>query len=196
MEQIIFIENRAFKQFRDTQYYCDNLGNIYSNFSQKILKPMLRGRENKKYFYIDINFGEGQKHYPIHKIVYETWKGEIPEGLQVLHKDDNSFNNALENLYLGTQKKNISDCQNNNHRVGNTWVLTVYDKKEKQTITFCPAYNFIQYSGHPCSNGGVKRMFTRNWFKQRYEIISYYLCENLSVKEGVTTIPDECKEVD
>lgn len=195
MNQTISIDGKIFKQFRDTQYYCDDLGNIYSNFSKRILKPMLRGPKNKKYHYVDINFGEGQKHCMVHRIVYETWKGEIPKDLYVLHKDDNSLNNAVENLYLGTQKENIADCKNNNHRVGHTWILTLYDKKEKQKVTFCPARDFIQYSGHTSANGSVKRMFTRNWFKQRYEIIDYYPCENLSVKEGVTTNPDECKDV-
>lgn len=136
MNQTISIDGKTFKQFRDTQYYCDDLGNIYSNFSKRILKPMLRGPKNKKYHYVDINFGEGQKHCMVHRIVYETWKGEIPKDLYVLHKDDNSLNNAVENLYLGTQKENIADCKNNNHRVGHTWILTLYDKKKNKKLPF------------------------------------------------------------
>lgn len=190
----ISIQGKLFKQFRDTQYFCNEDGVIYSNHSQKMLKPLLRGSE-KKYYYVDINFGEGQKHYPIHKIVYEVWIGPIEEGKSVLHKDDNSLNNNFNNLYLGTQQENICDCKNNNHRVGNVWILTIYDKLIKETLTFCPANNFIQYSGHPCTNGSVSRMFTRQWFKQRYEIIDYYRCKNRNEKEGVTTMGDECNPV-
>lgn len=196
MNKIIFIQGIAFKQFKDTKYYCDINGNIYSDFSRRILKPILRGAKNKQYYYIDINFGEGQKHYPIHKIVYETWIGELKSGQIVCHKNDNQLDNNINNLYAGNQKENIEDCINNNHRIGNTWILTVYDKKLKETKTFCPASNFIDYCGHPCANGGVKRMFGRNWFKQRYEIVDYYLCKDLKEKKGVTTIPDECKEVE
>ena len=127
--------------------------------------------------------------------MYETWIGEIPPGAFILHKDDNQFNNNFNNLYLGSQRENIADCQKNGHRVGNTWILTVYDKQEKKTITFCPAYNFIEYSGHPCQNGSVKRMFTRNWFKKRYEVIDYFLCKSLDIKKGVTTKDDECNPV-
>ena len=192
----ISIKGIIFKQFKETKYYCDENGNIYSEFSRKILKPMLRGQKNKKYYYIDINFGDGQQHYPIHKIVYETWIGEIPNEMLVLHKDDNQLNNNFNNLYLGNQKDNIQDCQSNQHKVGNTWILTVYDKQIKETITFCPANKFIEYSGHPCRNGGVSRMFTRNWFKNRYEIIDYYLCKNLDIKKGVTTMEDECTPVE
>lgn len=193
---MIFIKDKTFKQFRDTKYYCDQDGNIYSDFSHKILKPMLRGRTNKKYYYIDINFGTGQAHYPIHRIVYETWLGEIPKDRFVLHKDDNQLNNNINNLYLGDQIQNIQDPINNNHRIGNTWILTIYDKKANQTITFCPANKFIEYCGHPCQNGNVKRMFDRNWFKERYVVIDYYLCKSLDIKQGVTTMADECKPVE
>jgi len=195
MNNIISIQGINFKQFRDTKYYCDENGNIYSDFSHRILKPMLRGEKNKKYYYIDINFGEGQKHYYIHRIVYETWIGEIPDDKQVLHKDDNQLNNNINNLYLGNQKQNIQDYKSNNNQMGNTWILTVYDKQKNKTITFCPASDFIEYSGHPCQNGGVKRMFTRNWFKIRYEIVDYYLCKSKEEKKGVTTMGDECSPV-
>lgn len=192
----ISIKNKVFKQFKDTRYYCDEDGNIYSDHSHKILKPLLRGRSGKKYLYIDINFGEGQKHYYIHRIVYETWIGDIPNNTYVLHKDDNQFNNNINNLYLSNQKQNIKDCIDNNHRVGNTWILTVYDKQKDKTLSFCPASNFIEYCGHPSANRSVKRFFTRNWFKERYEIIDYYNCKSLDIKEGVTTMGDECSPVE
>lgn len=190
----IFLHNKTFKQFKETKYYCDDNGIIYSDYTHKILKPMIKGKE-KPYYYIDINFGEGQKHYPIHKIVYETWIGPIENGLNVLHKDDNSLNNNINNLYLGTQKENIQDCVNNNHRVGNIWILTIFDKEKKETITFCPAKNFIEYSGHPNKSGCLNKFFNKNWFKQRYEIIDYYRCKNLVEKKGVTTMDDECNPV-
>lgn len=192
----IIIQGKQFNQFRETKYYCDEDGNIYSDFSQKILKPLIRKATDKKiYHYVDINLGEGQKHIPIHRIVYETWIGPIPEGLQINHRDDNSLNNNYRNLYLSDQKENIQNCIRNNHRVGNSWILTVYDKKIQQTITFCPAKDFIEYSGHPCSNGSLNRVFTRKWFQQRYKIIDYYLCKDLELKQSVTTNPDECKDV-
>lgn len=195
MNKTIFINEKTFKQYKNTKYYCDDCGTIYSDYSQKILKPLLRNKGIKPYYYIDINFGQGQKHIPIHRIVYETWVGQIPKDKFVLHKDDNQLNNNINNLYLGNQKENIQDCINNGHRMGCVWILTVYDKKEDKTITFCPAKEFIEYCGHPCANGGIQRMFIRNWFKVRFDIIDYRRCKNLFEKKGVTTIPDECREV-
>lgn len=193
---IIFINCKTFKRFKNTKYFCDEDGNIYSEYSRRILTPMTRCIGSKQYLYIDINFGNGQKHYPIHKIVYETWIGEIIKGMSVLHKDDDSFNNNFNNLYLGTQKDNIKDCIKNGHRVGNLWILTIYDKELDETLTFCPAYKFIEYSKHPCKNGCVNRVFSRNWFKKRYEVIDYRLCKNINDIKGVTTMGDECNPVD
>ena len=187
------LQGKIFKQYKDTKYYCNEDGAIYSDHSQKILSPMLRGEENKKYPYIDINFGAGQKHCYIHKIVFETWIDEIPEGLCVLHKDDNQFNNNFNNLYLGTIKDNTADRINNGHNVGNTWSLTVYDKEKDCTLTFCPASNFATYCGHPCKSGCVNKIFKRNWFKKRYAIIEYIPCKST---KGVTTMADECKPVE
>ena len=179
---ILFINDKTFKKFRDTKYYCDENGNIYSDYSHKMLKHLYRKNGNKKYAYIDINFkdGKGQVHMPIHRIVYETWIGNISDEMFVLHKDDDSLNNNINNLYLGNQKQNISDCIKNEHRVGNVWVFTVYDSEKDETLTFCPASDFIKYCGHSSANGSIKRFFDKQWFNKRYKIISYYRCKNLS----------------
>ena len=41
--ETISIKGKTFKQFKNTKYYCDEDGNIYSDFSHKILSPMKRG---------------------------------------------------------------------------------------------------------------------------------------------------------
>lgn len=196
MNKIIFIKDKTFKQFRNTNYYCSSDGDIYSEKSQKLLKLLVRGYNGKSYYYVDINFGNGQKHVPVHRMVYETWVGDIPNGLFVCHKNDNSYDNRIDNLYVGDQKQNIADCVKNGHWTSGVWILTVYDMEKSTTLTFCPAYKFISYSGHSAENRNISRMMSRNWFKKRFKVISYYKCKNLSEKESVTTRSDECNSVD
>ena len=161
----IVINNKIFKPF-DEMYYISESGDVYSTYCNKILKQNI---DRNGYHRVDIH----GKHFRIHRLVYLTWIGDIPPGLQINHKDDNRSNNHYTNLYAGTQKQNINDCIINGNRAGNFNYLTVYDREIKQTITFSPTCDFIEYSGHTCGNGSIKRMFGTKWFNERYEIIDY-----------------------
>lgn len=161
----IIINNQEFAKYDDS-YYVSQSGDIYSRYSNKLLK---HGIDLDGYHRVDIH----QKHKKVHKLVWTAWMGEIPNGLQLNHKDDNKDNNSLSNLYLGTQKQNIADCVENGHRVGHTGYITVYDKKVKKTLTFSPLSEFIEYCGHSAKNGSVKKIFKRDWFNKRYKILDY-----------------------
>ena len=49
-----------------------------------------------------------------HVLVWEAFKGEIPEGYEVDHIDDNKQNNQLSNLQLLTRKQNMAKCHERN----------------------------------------------------------------------------------
>lgn len=43
----------------------------------------------------------------VHRLVYEAFKGEIPEGLEIDHIDGNKHNNNPDNLRVVTRKENM-----------------------------------------------------------------------------------------
>lgn len=45
----------------------------------------------------------------VHKLVYETFKGEIPEGLEIDHIDRNKLNNNPDNLRVVTRSENMKN---------------------------------------------------------------------------------------
>lgn len=45
----------------------------------------------------------------VHKLVYEAFKGEIPEGLEIDHIDRNKHNNSPDNLRVLTHKENMGN---------------------------------------------------------------------------------------
>ena len=161
----IVIDGKILRQF-DPVYYVGEYGDIYSTYSKKFLKHSI---DLNGYHRVDIH----RKHMKVHKLVFLTWVRNVPEDMQINHRDDNKNNNHYTNLYAGSQKDNVCDCIRNGHRKGNIHYLTVLDKKIGKVITFSPCSDFIEYSGHPCGNRSVKRMFSKNWFKTRYEIIDY-----------------------
>jgi hypothetical protein len=53
---------------------------------------------------------DGIKHLVfVHRLVYETFKGPIPNGMEIDHFDTNKENNRLENLILCTHKENMNN---------------------------------------------------------------------------------------
>jgi hypothetical protein len=193
----IIINHQEFRQLRcNRNYWISSDGKVYSEFAKKIIKTPINHTRGKDYARVDIWIDGKQRHMMVHRLVYDTWKEPIQSNDQINHKNDNSLDNRIENLYKGTQKQNISDCIKTEHRVNHMKYLTVYDNKYKKTMTFAPASDFITFSGHPCNNNSVKRMFSRKWFKKRYRIIEFGCIQNLLHYKSVTTMADECKPVD
>lgn len=176
----IIFNDTEYRQFLDG-YFISADGDVYSQFSNKILKPEI---SYDGHWVITVR----KKHYFVHRLVYKCWVSDNIEGLQINHKNDNPSDNHFTNLYAGTQKDNIKDCFANGHRVGNVFKLVVYDSYKDKELTFCPARDFINYSGHSAQNGGLKRMFSRDWFKRRYTLLEYKQIENLEELKGVETI--------
>lgn len=71
----------------------------------------LKGRILKDYIAVGYHqirlFKEGKgKHFLVHRLVYEAFKGEIPEGFEVNHLDECKDNNSINNLNLLTHIEN------------------------------------------------------------------------------------------
>lgn len=184
----MFLNNEEYRKYIDG-YYISKYGDVYSIHSKKILKQSV---DCDGYPIVDIH----KKHKRVHRLVYLTWIGEIPKGKQINHKDDNKKNNYYKNLYAGTQKENMKDRSDNKHNSGNLFYLVLFDHDINSIITFCPATEFINYSGHPSKNGSIKRMFNKNWFKKRYNILEFKRVKNRHEIESVTTMWDECTTVE
>lgn len=195
----IWIDGKEFKRFRNTIYYVSNDGEVFSKFSNRKLKLMKRWINDRHfYYYVDVYLDHVQKHIFIHRMVYEVWVGVIPADMQVNHKDDNKINNNVDNLYVGTQKDNISDCIRNGHREpfikSKQKQVVLFDKKYSQNKTFDTVTDALNYlkneTGHTASNSCIsqfEKSRKRKWFTNRFKIIQL---------GSVTTNGDECSHVE
>lgn len=91
-----------FKLYKDTSFHGNGAKWEISNFGRvkkngEIYEPVFTGG----YYRIGPAF--------VHRIVYELFKGEIPEGYVVDHIDTNVRNNHIDNLHACSQSENLKN---------------------------------------------------------------------------------------
>lgn len=83
-------------------YKCNENGEILNAKTSHILKPFSYGG----HLGVNLCLNGKRKSFYIHRLIYETFVGEIPEGFIICHLDCNNNNNKLSNLKLYKSIKN------------------------------------------------------------------------------------------
>lgn len=71
----------------------------------RILKP---GMSRVGYLHVVLCKDDKRTTFKVHRLVYEAFNGQIPEGMEINHIDEDKSNNRLENLNLMTHKENVN----------------------------------------------------------------------------------------
>lgn len=81
-------------------YEISNTGKIRHTSSKYIQREM--SMKNSKGWYLTVRLFDGNKWHTkrVHRLVYETFAGEIPNDFHIHHIDENKQNNRLTNLML------------------------------------------------------------------------------------------------
>lgn len=125
-----FNPNKKWKVcYFDSDYLISDDGEVWNNKLKKMLIPSKRNEY--------LRASMKNKKHSIHRLVWETFNGPIPEGYCIDHIDGNRANNSISNLRLTTQSENMKNAMKNGHK-GQIPVLQ-YDKegnliKEYKTI--------------------------------------------------------------
>ena len=87
-------------------YTFDSENGIFS----KLLNRYLSGTDDGHgYLRVTLKCTDGKQHsFMYHKVLWEAINGEIPEGYELNHKDENKHNFKLSNLELLTHKENMN----------------------------------------------------------------------------------------
>lgn len=87
----------------EENYFVSNKGRV-KNKKGYIMKPL---NNAKGYLRAQLSFGKPTKKF-IHRMVWESFNGSIPEGMQINHLNEIKSDNRLENLSLCTPKENTN----------------------------------------------------------------------------------------
>ena len=79
-------------------------GGLVYRYNEKQDKLVLCKQSNcKGYLTVHTDLGS----YYVHRLIYETFCGEIPKGYEIDHIDTNKENNELSNLKICTHRENM-----------------------------------------------------------------------------------------
>ena len=105
-------------------------GNEYTRLVEgKELCPYINGKAG--YSQIGIHSGGIQKKYYVHRLVWIAFNGEIPEGYEIDHDDNDKSNNALRNLNLITRKENMDKMLIHRPYIKENFIKNFAQKKNK-----------------------------------------------------------------
>lgn len=124
MEEIIFENEIAYKTKYDG-YYVTKSGKVITTKVKggqgriNIFQPREHCYKVDKDGYLEVclsfikNNRHIRKYYRVHRLVYETLIGDIPQELTIDHIDANPQNNSIENLQILTRENNTRKALKN-----------------------------------------------------------------------------------
>lgn len=118
---------------------CGNVRSVDRFILKKGVKQFLKGKTLKpsivnQYYSVILSKNNKIKRFSIHRLVYETFIGEIPNGKQVNHINENKTDNKVENLNLMSPKENTN---------WGTGIERRSKKNSKQVLQIDPATDII-----------------------------------------------------
>ena len=128
-----------------TNYGASENGSVYGSRGYE-LSPILH---NTGYSVITVRVNGEQKQVRVHRFIWETLVGEIPENLVINHKNGIKTDNRLCNLELVTNKENINHAWNELDRVS-----VKGEDKPQAKITEAQAIDIIIM----CKNGDSNKV--------------------------------------
>ena len=108
------LQLKRLKEFSD--YCITNTGVLVSYKFNKLkqIQPFSRGKLSERDYQKVHLYLNGSRYVRyIHRLVWETYNGTIPEGYQINHKDLDKTNNHIDNLELVTLQQNIQHYWDN-----------------------------------------------------------------------------------
>lgn len=106
---------------QDSNYSVDEMGNVYSRKGR-----LLKGSVNSSGYRQIFTYGDGENtgSYLVHRMIWETFKGPVPEGYVVDHINQIKSDNRLENLRILTFQQNLLNREAKNYiKNGKKWIV-------------------------------------------------------------------------
>lgn len=92
------------KRFED-RFEVSNLGRVRQKTKSGEYK--INVKKGVRYLFLTKTKNGKTQNFHLHRVIYETFVGEIPEGYIIHHKDENKQNNAVSNLLMVSAEDHV-----------------------------------------------------------------------------------------
>ena len=132
------------------KYTITEDGKIFSHSASHRCKEMHGHLTKGGYIRVNMLCKDNQQRYFLwHRVIWFYFNGDIPEGLEVNHKDENKTNNSIDNLELLTHIDNIN-YGTRNQRAGASNSVALKNKhltdETKQKLSLANSKPVLQYN--------------------------------------------------
>lgn len=151
-------------------YWISNLGNVksFKNGKEQILKPF----KNNGYLAIDLRKNKNRKCFKIHRLVASAFIPNPNNLQQVNHKDENTYNNCVNNLEWCTHTYN-NNYGTRNKRIGEKHKMKILQytidgvliKEWDSMVEASKYYNISKSLISECCNGKYRTAGGYEWKK-------------------------------
>ena len=103
---------KALPKIREGKLDClNNHAGCSKKSQRKYREHIIKQKYTSRYWYVCLTHNGIKKTYRVHRLVYKTFVGDIPEGMVIDYIDGNRDNNNIHNLRCVTLSEN---CRNPN----------------------------------------------------------------------------------
>lgn len=172
---------------REVDFGCYEINKDGIIISKYYNKPLKGSIWNNDYIVGKFKLKDGTRH-PIlwHRVIWQYFNGDIPDGIQINHIDENKANNALSNLNLmtpaensnyGTRNKRVSISKTNlpsmSKKVGQI------DKTTGEIICIYPSIRETERLGN-FDSGAVSACCKNKYMREGNNIYKNYIWKYVS----------------
>lgn len=147
-------------------YQISNLGNVKNVLTNTVKSANILN----DYCYVHLYRNKKRKSFLIHRLEWETFIGEIPEGYEINHINEDKTDNRLSNLCLMTHKENLNwGTRNLRANTNRSKPIVQYDldgnfiKEWFSATEVQRQLGFNQGNISKCCTGGYKTAYNYKW---------------------------------
>jgi hypothetical protein len=93
-------------------YFVGDTGVVFgTRGGVRVLRPFRVNSKRPRYYAVKLRVGGKYRNVYVHRLVWESFRGKIPPGMMVRHRDDRRpRDNRLSELAIGTRRENVDDA--------------------------------------------------------------------------------------